>query len=73
MTSEKQEKINNIRIFDKKGEIAFSNSREELGRRVGVRDSRCRICHKVEMIQPKVESEPGQCPRITVWLLRVGE
>ena len=53
----RQEKIQNIRIFNKKGEIAFSNSKEELGRRVGVQDSRCSICHKQDPPNTELKRE----------------
>ncbi|MCF8086199.1 MAG: PAS domain S-box protein [Desulfohalobiaceae bacterium] len=53
----KQEKIRNIRIFNKKGMIAFSNQQEELGRRVNKREERCRSCHGREPVQSTAEPD----------------
>ncbi|MCF8031293.1 MAG: PAS domain S-box protein [Desulfohalobiaceae bacterium] len=59
----KQEKIRNIRIFNKKGAIAFSNRQEELGERVTKREERCRSCHG----QDSFRSTPGPDKRIRVF------
>ena len=59
----KQEKIRKIRIFNKKGIIAFSNKKEELGKRVTKQEERCRSCHKRE----SVKSSPEPDKRIRVF------
>ncbi len=44
----RQEKIKNIRIFNKQGEIKFSNIIEEIDRSTKIKDEACFICHKTE-------------------------
>lgn len=49
----KQEEIENIRIYNKAGEIHFSNINEEVGDVTNIRDEACYVCHKTE---PPLES-----------------
>ncbi|MFP4474983.1 MAG: PAS domain S-box protein [Desulfatibacillaceae bacterium] len=45
--------ILNIRIYNKQGEIKFSNNPEEVDRETNIRDEACYICHETE--PPKVD------------------
>ncbi len=49
----RQEEIENIRIFNKAGEIHFSNIDREVGNITNIRDEACYVCHKTE---PPLES-----------------
>ena len=49
----KQEEIKNIRIFNKAGEIHFSNITNEVGTVTNIKDEACYVCHKTE---PPLES-----------------
>ena len=40
--------IEHIRIFNKEGEIKFSNSAEEVGNKTNIKAEACFICHKTE-------------------------
>ncbi len=42
----RQEEIKNIRIFNKAGEIHFSNTTNEVGRVTNIKDEACYVCHK---------------------------
>ena len=44
----KQPEIENIRIFNKAGEIHYSNIDEEVGRVTNIKDEACYVCHKTE-------------------------
>jgi len=44
----RQEKIKNIRIYNKEGEIKYSNIVEEIDRSTQIKDEACFICHKTE-------------------------
>jgi len=44
----KQEEIENIRIFNKAGEIHFSNIPKEVGSVTNIKDEACFVCHKVD-------------------------
>jgi len=44
----KQEKIRNIRIFNKLGQIKFSNIPEEIDQSTQIKNEACFICHKTE-------------------------
>ena len=44
----KQEDIENIRIFNKAGEIRFSNVPREVGVVTKIKDEACFVCHKVD-------------------------
>lgn len=44
----KQKEIKNIRIYNKKGEIKFSNQPSELDSKTNIRNEACYICHKTE-------------------------
>ncbi len=44
----RQEGITNIRIYNKDGQIKFSNLPEEVDRITSIKDEACYICHKVE-------------------------
>lgn len=49
----RQESIENVRIYNKSGEIKFSNSPEEVDQRTNIKDEACYICHRTE---PPAES-----------------
>jgi len=44
----KQKTIEHIRIFNKEGEIKFSNSSDEVGKKTNIKAEACFICHKTE-------------------------
>jgi len=44
----KQKEIKNIRIYNKKGEIKFSNQPSELDDKTNIRNEACSICHKTD-------------------------
>ncbi|MDM8555420.1 PAS domain S-box protein [Desulfococcaceae bacterium HSG7] len=44
----RQEKIKNIRIYNKQGEIKFSNIIDEIDRHTEIKDEACFICHKTK-------------------------
>jgi histidine kinase len=44
----KQPEIEHIRIFNKSGEIHFSNINEEVGSITNIKDEACYVCHKTE-------------------------
>ncbi len=41
-----QKEIENIRIYNKEGQIKFSNRPEEMDRRTNIKDEACYICHQ---------------------------
>jgi len=43
-----QKKHNNIRIYNKNGEIKFSNEDSELGRMTNIKNEACYICHRTD-------------------------
>ncbi len=51
----RQEQILNIRIFNKQGEIKFSNLPEEVDRKTTIKDDACFICHKTDPPLREVE------------------
>lgn len=42
----RQETIDNVRIYNKSGEIKFSNSPDEVDQRTNIKDEACYICHR---------------------------
>ncbi len=44
----KQKTIEHIRIFNKEGEIKFSNASDEVGEKTNIKAEACFICHKTE-------------------------
>ena len=44
----RQERIENIRIFNKQGQIKYSNRAEEVDRATSIKAEACAICHKKE-------------------------
>ncbi len=44
----KQPEIENIRIFNKAGEIHFSNINKEVGNITNIKDEACYVCHKTD-------------------------
>jgi len=51
----RQPEIQNIRIYNKAGEIKYSNNPEEVEQQTNIRAEACHICHRSE---PPVESVP---------------
>ncbi len=49
----RQEEIENVRIYNKLGQIAFSNRTKELGQITNIKAEACHICHKTD---PPTES-----------------
>ena len=43
-----QEKLDTIRIYNKNGEIKFSNTDSELGRETNIKDEACYVCHRTD-------------------------
>ena len=43
-----QDKLNNIRIYNKDGEIKFSNNDSELDRMTNIKDEACYVCHRTD-------------------------
>ena len=43
-----EKKLENIRIYNKKGEIKFSNKDSELDQMTNIKDEACYICHRIE-------------------------
>ena len=43
-----QKEINTIRIYNKAGEIKFSNKSNEINRKTAITDEACRICHRTD-------------------------
>jgi histidine kinase len=43
-----QEKLDNIRIYNKNGEIKFSNKDSELDRKTNIKDEACYVCHRTD-------------------------
>jgi histidine kinase len=43
-----QEKLDNIRIYNKNGEIKFSNEDSELDRMTNIKDEACYVCHRTD-------------------------
>ncbi|MGD2185013.1 MAG: PAS domain S-box protein [Desulfobacterales bacterium] len=44
----KEKKLENIRIYNKNGEIKFSNTASEVDRMTNIKDEACYICHRSE-------------------------
>ncbi|MBW1769429.1 MAG: PAS domain S-box protein [Deltaproteobacteria bacterium] len=44
----RQKELKNIRIYDKRGQIRFSNRREEVGQITNIKAEACYICHQSE-------------------------
>ena len=42
------EKLDNIRIYNKDGEIKFSNTDSELDRKTNIKDEACYVCHRTD-------------------------
>lgn len=51
----RQETIENIRIFNKQGQIKFSNIVEEIDQKTNIKTDACYICHKSEPPLEKVD------------------
>ncbi len=58
----RQERIENIRIFNKQGQIKYSNRAEEVDRVTSIKAEACMICHKQE--PPLEDVDIGQRTRI---------
>ncbi len=58
----KQEGIRSVRIFNKQGQIKFSNRLEDLDRKTNIKDDACYICHDVE--PPREEADIMKRTRI---------
>jgi histidine kinase len=43
-----QKKLDNIRIYNKNGEIKFSNEDSELDRKTNIKDEACYVCHRTD-------------------------
>ena len=59
----RQKTIEHIRIFNKEGEIKFSNSSDEVGEKTNIKAEACFICHKTE--PPRVDLDLSERIRIT--------
>lgn len=44
----RQESIEHIRIYDKKGQIKFSDTNDEVGKATNIKSEACHICHKTD-------------------------
>jgi histidine kinase len=53
----RQNDIENIRIYNKEGEIKYSNDPDEIDNRTNIKDEACHICHKSEPPIIKVDLE----------------
>lgn len=58
----RQKTIEHIRIFNKEGEIKFSNSSNEVGEKTNIKAEACFICHKTE--PPRVDLDLSERIRI---------
>jgi histidine kinase len=51
----KQPEIKNIRLYNKDGQIKFSNSSSEIDSKTNIKDEACFICHRSEPPQSSIE------------------
>jgi len=58
----KQKTIEHIRIFNKEGEIKYSDSSDEVGKKTNIKAEACFICHKTE--PPRVDLDLTERIRI---------
>ncbi|MDM8517868.1 PAS domain S-box protein, partial [Desulfobacterales bacterium HSG16] len=53
----RQEDVENMRIYNKEGQIMFSNNADEVGMRTNIKAEACDICHKSDPPQSKLRLE----------------
>lgn len=58
----RQEEIENIRLYNKKGEIKYTNNEKEIDQTVDIKSKACDICHKTT--PPLLKADLGQRTRI---------
>jgi len=51
----RQDEVKNIRIFNKKGEITYSNSHAETGATADIQSRRCSICHLKKLLPIEIK------------------